>query len=299
MNIEKTGTKATQIAIAGNVFLTILNILIGLYSGSFALISEGAHTLSDIATTIIAYIGFKIAQKPADKEHPIGHGRAEAIAGLLITIFLFIVAYEIITRAIRKLIFHETIIAPSPIAMIMALIGIIINLLMSTYIIKIGKKINSPALIADGKHQRVDVYSSITILIGLIIANLGYPIFDPLIGLIIGIIILKTAFEIVIENVNNIMGKIPSQDLINEIEETTLDVEGVLGVHDIQINYLGNYATVTLHIELPPEMSLNESHKIVHLVQEDIMKKINIIKGVTGHACPYGLEYDHKQEINK
>ena len=102
----KGGTKAAIVGIGSNTFLTIFNIAIGIMSGSYALISEGAHTLSDVATSIIAYLGFRIGQKPADEEHPLGHGRAEAIAGLIIVLFLTMVAYEIMTGAITK-IFHR------------------------------------------------------------------------------------------------------------------------------------------------------------------------------------------------
>jgi cation diffusion facilitator family transporter len=101
---SKGGRKAATVAIIANVILTILNVAVGIISGSYGLISEGAHTLSDVATSIIAYVGFEIGQKPADKEHPIGHGRAEAISGLVIVVFLAIVSYEIITGAIDKLI---------------------------------------------------------------------------------------------------------------------------------------------------------------------------------------------------
>ena len=101
---SKAGKKAAIVAIIANCFLTTFNIIIGFMSGSYALISEGAHTLSDIITTIVAYAGFKIGQKPADEEHPIGHGRAEAISGLIIVIFLVIVAWEIMQGAIEKII---------------------------------------------------------------------------------------------------------------------------------------------------------------------------------------------------
>ena len=94
---SKAGKKAATVAIVANCFLTIFNISIGIFSGSYALVSEGAHTLSDVTTSIIAYIGFKIGQKPADEEHPIGHGRAEAIGGLIIVLFLAMVAYDILT----------------------------------------------------------------------------------------------------------------------------------------------------------------------------------------------------------
>ena len=105
----KAGKKAATVAITSNCILTVLNIFVGLMSGSYALVSEGAHTLSDVATSVIAYIGFRIGQRPADKEHPIGHGRAEAISGLIIVLFLGMVAYEIITGAFDKLIHHAAI----------------------------------------------------------------------------------------------------------------------------------------------------------------------------------------------
>ena len=136
---DKQGKKAARVAIIGNSLLTLFNIFVGIISGSYALISEGAHTLSDVMTSIIAYIGFKIGQKPADAEHPKGHGRAEAISGLIILIFLVIVAYEIITGAINKLANPNSITVPDTLAALMAVFGIFINLIISNYIINIGK----------------------------------------------------------------------------------------------------------------------------------------------------------------
>ena len=124
---NKVGTRASMVAISANCLLTVFNIAVGLMAGSYALVSEGAHTLSDVITSIIAYAGFKIGQKPADKEHPLGHGRAEAISGLLIVVFLAIVAYEIITGAIDKIIHPELITVPSFYASLMAVFGIFTN----------------------------------------------------------------------------------------------------------------------------------------------------------------------------
>lgn len=295
----KEGNKAAVVGVCANTFLTIFNITIGVISGSYALISEGAHTLSDIATTIIAYAGFRIGQKPADKEHPLGHGRAEAISGLIIVIFLTMVGYEIITGALDKIVNHSVITSPDSIAAIMAVIGIIINSAVSSYLISLGKKINSPAIIADGQHQRVDVFSSVAILIGIVISSAGFPILDPIIGLFIGIMILKTAYSVGRDNLNIIMGKIPTPDLYEKIEKVATNTKEVYGAHNVQIDYLGAYAIASLHIELDPNMSLDDSHKIAHIVQENILNDVDIVKSVTVHACPYGLEYDHRQEINK
>lgn len=296
---EKLGRRALIVAVAGNVFLTVFNIAVGIMSGSYALISEGAHTISDITTSIIAYIGFKIGSKPADEEHPLGHGRAEAIAGLVIVVFLAVIAYEIITGAIDRLFFGGTTTIPESIAVVMAIVGVIVNFIISQYIIKLGESANSPAIVADGKHQRVDILSSLAILFGIMIAQYGYPQLDPFIGLIIGLLIVKTAIDVARENLDNIMGKVPSQDLVDRIVAVSNSVDKVCGTHDVRVNYLGSYATVSLHVELPPEMTLDDSHKIVHLVQNKIVDEIDVIHGATVHACPVGLEYDHDQQLDE
>ena len=295
---DKAGRNALLTGLVGNVFLTVFNIAVGLISGSYALVAEGAHTLSDVATTIIAYIGFKLANKPADPEHPLGHGRAEAIGGLVIVVFLFLVAYEILSGAIDKLFFTHQFSSPTYLAGVMAVVGMFMNFVMSQRIISIGKSINSPAIVADGKHQRVDLLSSLAIFIGVLVSKAGYPQVDAIVALLIGLFVLKTAFDVVKDNIDNIMGKVPSKDLIDEIKKVVLSVDGVYGVHDIRVNFFGSYATVTFHIELDKDLSLIEAHKIVHIVQDKVESKIDIIHGVTAHACPYGAVYDHNQQID-
>ena len=295
----KGGTKAAIVGICSNSFLTILNITVGIMSGSYALISEGAHTLSDVATSIIAYLGFRIGQKPANEKYPMGYGRAEAIAGLIIVLFLTMVSYEIMEGAIEKILQPELIKTPSYLAAVMAIIGICVNLFISRYIIALGKKIRSPAIVADGHHQRVDTFSSIAILVGVIASNSGYPLIDPIIGLIIGIFILRTAYGIGKEHINNIMGKIPSKELIDDIEKAAVKTHQVQGAHNIKVEYLGSYCIVSLHIELDKHMSLKESHEIVHKAQNNVLKKVPLVKSVTIHACPAGIKYNHDQEIDK
>lgn len=295
----KAGKKAAIVAILANCLLTVFNIAVGLISGSYALISEGAHTFSDIITTIVAYTGFKIGQKPADEEHPIGHGRAEAISGLVIVLFLTMIAYEIMSGAVEKLVNPSLITVPDTPAALMAVIGIIINYSVSEYIIDIGKQIKSPAIIADGKHQKTDIFSSIAVLIGVVVSNMGYPILDPIIGLVIGFLILKTAYGIGKENIDNIMGKVPSKEFINRIKEVANNTAPAQNAHNIKVDYLGSYAVVSLHIQLDGNLSLDETHEIVHVVEENIIKEIPEVKYVMVHACPLGLEYNHDQEIDK
>ena len=181
----------------------------------------------------------------------------------------------------------------------MALFGIIINIIMSRYIINLGGRINSPAIIADGKHQQMDIFSCAAILISVILSQFGYVFLDPLVGFIIGLFILKAAYNVGKDNINNIMGKLPSEKLIDEIKDISKSVDGVYGVHNIRVNYFGSYATLSLHVDVDSDISLKESHKIAHQVQNNLTDKITIIQLVVAHACPYGTDYDHSYPLDK
>jgi cation diffusion facilitator family transporter len=259
---------------------------VGILSGSTALVAEGAHTLSDVITSVLAYVGFRIGMKPADEEHHYGHGRAEPIVGLIIVVFLGIVAYEILAEVYKKLTYEGAITPPDLTAALMALIGIFINYAMTTYLIKSGKKINSPVLIADGRHQSVDIFSCAAILIGVIGSRLGLPILDPIVAIFIALMVLKTAFQIAKDNVNAIMGKIPSAQMVEDLKSAALSIRDVKGVHDVRINNMGPYASAELHIELDKDLKLEETHRIAHQVEKMIINTVEPVQMVTVHTCP-------------
>ncbi len=284
---ERIGRKASMVAIIGNILLTIFNFIVGTLSGSTALIAEAAHTLSDVITSVLAFIGFKIGMKPADEEHQYGHGRAEPIVGLIIVVFLVVVAYEILSDVYIKLLMKESLQAPDLTAALMAVIGIVVNYAMTTYLINSGRKINSPALIADGQHQKVDIFSCGAILIGVIGAQLGLTILDPLVAIFIAIMVLKTAFTVAHDNLNTLMGKIPSETILEEIKMAAMSIEDVKGVHDLKINNMGPYASAELHIELDGDLKLNQSHEISHKVENEIINKVGPIKMAIVHTCPF------------
>lgn len=291
MDIEdrkKLGQKAVSVAIIGNVALTIFNFIVGILSGSTALIAEAAHTFSDILTSTITFIGFRISLKPPDKLHPYGHGRAEPLVGLVIVVFLGIIAFEIFSEVYRKIFLGGPLTPPETIAAGMAIIGVIVNFLMTTYIMRTGKKINSPAIIADAQHQKVDIFSSAAIFAGVIGSKLGYPILDPIVAIFIALMVLKTAFDVGKENINNILGTVPSKEILDNIRECSLSVEGVLGIHNVRINYLGPYASVELHVTVAEDLSLKEAHEIAHNVEEKIVEDIDVVSMVTVHVCPEG-----------
>ncbi|WP_405290711.1 cation diffusion facilitator family transporter [Methanobrevibacter sp.] len=294
---SKGGKKAAIVAISANCFLTVLNISVGFICGSSALISEGAHTFSDIITTIVAYIGFHYSQKPADLEHPIGYGRVEALSGLFIVLFLSLIAWEIFEKAIKQIFFNQNLTVPDIHVAIMAIVGIFINFAVSSYIIHIGKQINSPAIVADGQHQRTDIFSSIAVLIGAIVSNMGYPILDPIVSIIIGLLIFRLAVNLFIINFNYLVGKIPSESFIDEIKDIANSVTNSQNAHEVKVDYMGNYAVVSLHIEVDGDLPTKETHKIAHEVQNKILEEKSEVRYVIVHTCPIGLDYDHSQKL--
>ena len=285
-NRKQMGRRAVSVAIIGNVGLTIFNFIIGIFSGSTALIAESAHTFSDILTSTVTFIGFRISLKPPDRQHPYGHGRAEPLVGLVIVVFLGIIAFEILSTVYSKLFLGGAITSPDPIAAVMALVGVVVNLTMTRYIMKTGKKINSPAIIADAQHQKVDIFSSVAIFAGVVGSKMGFPILDPIVAIFIAIMVLKTAFDVGYANINNIMGTIPSKEILFDIKSAALSVDGTYGIHNVRINYLGPYASVELHVRVAEDLSLKEAHAIAHNVQEKIVDDINIISMATVHVCP-------------
>ncbi|HIH70998.1 cation diffusion facilitator family transporter [Methanothermobacter wolfeii] len=282
----KLGRRAAYVGIGGNIFLTAFNFTVGLSSGSVALVAEAAHTLSDVLTSVITYIGFRVGQRPPDKQHPYGHGRAEALVGLVVVVFLGIVSYEIISEAYRKL-FIETA-PPDYTAAVMAGVGVIANIVMTMYIMRMGKRINSPAIMADAQHQKVDIFSCVAIMVGVLGSRLGLGFLDPLVAVFIAIMVLKTAFDVGRENINNILGAVPSEELMEDIEKSALSVAGVQGIHEVRINYFGPYASVDVHIEVDGDMKLRDAHEIAHTVERQVIDDIDIIKIVNVHVCPYG-----------
>jgi cation diffusion facilitator family transporter len=285
---EKLGRNAIIVGISGNAILAIFNFIIGTFSGSTALIAESAHTFADILDSSIAFIGFKIGLRPPDTEHPYGYGRAESLSVLISLIFLVFIAYELLLDVYSKLLLGTALTPPNFTAALMALVGIIVNYTMTTYMTRVGHEINSPAITSDAKHQRVDIFTCVAIFIGVIGSHLGVPFLDPLVALIIVVLVLRTAFEVARDNINNIIGKVPSDHLLQNIEVAALSVEGVSGAHSIKINYLGPYATVDIHIEVEPNLTVVEAHKISIQVEKKIIEQVEIVTIVNVHVCITG-----------
>ena len=286
MDREKIGNRANKVAIVVNVILTISNFTVGIVSGSTALIAQAADNAGNLISNLIGLWAFRIGLKPADKEHPYGHGRIEPLVGLFIALLLLFIAYQIFMEAYFKFLMINSLVAPGWIAAEMAVVAFILNYFVMKYLLTKGKEINSQILNATGNQKKMDVFTSVAIFFGIVGSQLGYPILDPILAVIIGCLVVKTALEVAMENIDNLMGKIPSSKFINDINFVSLSVDGVHDTHDIKVNNMGPYASVELHIRVKSDLTIKEAHKISDTVEKTVIREIEIVNNAIVHVDP-------------
>lgn len=261
--------KPIWLSILGNVLLALIKLAVGFLYSSIALISDGVHSLSDVATSVIGYLGIKISSKPPDRSHPFGHSRFEPLVAFIIGEALIIAAYEIGRDAVYRII-HGGAIEVNFLMLAVTVLSILSKEFMFRYSVHVGRKLNSQILIADAYHHRSDVLSSVAVLFGLGTQKLGFHYGDSLAGLVVSIFLVKVAFGIILENVGYLTGRAPPFEVCEEIKKRALSVSHVLGVHDLRAHYVGSKLHVELHIEVPPELTLKEAHD----VSEEVKKRI-------------------------
>ncbi|MEA3496731.1 MAG: cation diffusion facilitator family transporter [Bacteroidota bacterium] len=259
-----------------NIFLFAIKYWAGIVTGSVALITDAWHTISDSITSLIVLIGNKISNKPPDKKHPFGHGRAEFISSFLIGIIIAIIAFNFIHESIKELQSHKST-NYGIIAIIVTSVSIVLKEIMAQFAIRVGKKKNLRSLIADGLHHRIDSISSVLILIGIFTAKNTWWI-DGVLGLLISLLMLYTTFRILKDSFSAILGEKPDDELINKIKEVAFkSCEKSTNPHNIIIHDYGNHLETTFHITLPNDMELKEAHYIATKIENNIKKELNIL----------------------
>lgn len=277
--------KASFLNITINVFLMILNLAIGILTSTLSFISKGIESLQDVVTAIIIHFTIKINNKEADEDHQFGHSRAENIAGYTIGVIMIIVSLEIIYSAILKL-QNPVPIEYNHILFITLIIALGSKLFLFFYTKNILKRHNSPALKANIQDHFNDILMYIGLFIAVIGIKLGYPIVDSIIAMVIGIIILRSGFEIASENVTFLMGIRADKKTIQKIEKTTNSFKEVKNIDLIRTQYLGNKVQVEIHVAINKDLKLEKSHEIEEDIKEEI-EKIQEVINCFVHINPY------------
>ncbi|HEY3375212.1 MAG TPA: cation diffusion facilitator family transporter [Candidatus Aquicultor sp.] len=255
------------------IFLFTSKLIIGVASGSIALIAEAFHSLSDILSSLIVIVGFRIAGQPADPEHPYGHGRFEAIATLIIAVILVALSIELVATSIERLI-NPIPVRVSIYAIAILVFTIVLKEFLARVAIDLGRRIDARMLVADSANQRVDSLSAIVVLIGLAGVYFGFNRFDAIAGLAVVGFILYTAYTIALDASSFLLGQAPSEDTVELIRLITHSVKGIKGVHAIYVHDYGSRKVVTLHILVDGNLTVEQSHAIADEVERRISETI-------------------------
>ena len=273
--MKPTALAASIINVLANTVLFAIKLWVALLSGSIALLSDAFNSLTDIASSIAVFICVRISGKQADEGHPFGHSRAEPVAGLIVAIFAGILGFEVIKVSVGRL-FSETVVVVGTAALLVPVITIVTKLSMAIYFKRVGKELHSPAITASATDSMMDVAVSVAALVGIIGVKFGYPVLDPVAGLVISVWIIYTGYSIGMENIDYLMGKAPEPELMEELKAAALSVPGVEEINTVRAHYVGPFIHVEIHVEVARHLSTYDSHEI----GEEVTRKVEEIKAI-------------------
>lgn len=290
---EKKAARVTWVGFFTNLILSAAKIVAGVVGRSSAMVADGIHSLSDFVTDLIVIVFIKISSKNEDSGHPYGHGKFETFATMLISFALFIVAIGIFYSGsvkIYEVLNGRTIERPTYLALIMAAVSIVVKEGLYWYTIIIGRKIDSPAVIANGWHHRSDAFSSIGTLIGISGAMfLGerWRILDPITSVIVGIFIIGVAYKLARPSIQELLEMSLPQEIEQNIEQKIQATPGVITFHHLRTRKNGNAFIIDMHIKVDARSSIVEAHDIATHVENNLKAAFGKHTQVNVHIEPY------------
>ena len=294
MDINTEKRFAAGLSISSNAVLILFKIIIGHISGSISIISEAIHSLSDFLASVLTFFAVSRSAEPADKEHPFGHGKYEDMSGFIEGGLIIFAGIYIIFEAAKKLIFGYSMEAESMLGIYVMGFAVLTNFLVSRYLFYVAKKSDSVSLLADAEHLSTDIYSSLGVLVGLILIKItGITLLDPIIAIVVALIILKAGFSISKETLNNLLdGSLPNED-IQTIENVLKNNKVIKGYKNIKGRKAGQYKEIELTIFFNPDMKISCCHNICDQIETDIKAALGNVS-TTIHAEPATVSMEAK-----
>lgn len=275
--------------------LAVVKLVTGIVGHSYALIADAVESLGDIFSSAIVWGGLVIASKPADKDHPYGHGKAEPLAALAVAAMLIAAAVGIATQAIQEIrVPHQ---GPAPYTLAVLIVVIIIKEKMFRFERRTADRIGSTAVIADAWHHRSDALTSAAAAVGITIALIGgegYETADDWAALIACVVIVGNGLRFVRSSARELMDTTPRTNLADAIRETALEIDGARFVEKLLVRKMGPRLLIDLHLEVDPDSTVRRAHEIAHNVKDLIISKWPQVADVLVHVEPH----DDSQEQN-
>lgn len=292
-DIKVRGAYANLAGIVGivtNLILFIIKLSVGLFSNSVSILADAFNNLSDAASSIITIIGFKMANKPADAEHPFGHGRIEYITAMIVSFMVMLVGLQFVKTSFQKII-NPTLVTFELWPFILLLISIGFKFWLSKFNKAIGNKINSSTLKATATDAMGDVFTSTTVVISFLISKFTTLPIDGYIGIVVALAIVYSGFSLIKETLSPLLGEPPDPVLVSDITDMVMSYDNITGIHDLIVhNYGPGRIMASIHAEIPSNIDIMEIHHIIDTAEREISKKLNIYLVI--HMDPICVDTD-------
>ena len=279
------GNLASLVGMACNILLCVGKLTVGTLFGSIAIMADALNNLSDASSNIVSLVGFKLASRAPDAEHPFGHARYEYLAGLVVSVTILAIGLSLGKESIGKVL-HPTPVVFSWLSLGVLAVSIAVKLWMSRLNRTVGQRIASETLLATAADSRNDVLTTGAVLLSTILCRVtGWNVIDGIMGVAVAAFILWSGWGLVMDTLSPLLGETPSPELVAHIEQTVMSYPGVLGVHDLMVHDYGpGHQFASLHVEFPAEADPLAAHDVIDNIERDFLKKDNL--QVTIHYDP-------------
>ena len=289
------GILASIVGICCNLLLFASKLFIGVLVNSVSVMADAFNNLSDAASSIISFVGVKMAGKPADAEHPFGHGRIEYIAALIVSFLVIEVGFTFFKSSISK-IMHPEEITFDPVPFIILILSILVKLWMAFFNNKLGKRIDSKVMLATAADSLGDVITTSATVISIVICHFTSINVDAIAGLIVSGIVIWSGVSIAKDTLEPLIGQRVPSELYQKITDMVESYEGIVGAHDLIVhNYGPNRSMATIHAEVPNDVSIEASHEIIDRIERDAKKELNILLVI--HMDPVEMRDEEVLEL--
>ena len=286
---EKKIIRASWAAIAGNAILSVLKIVVGLFSGSLAVVADGIDSATDIITSIVTLFTAHIIARPPNINYPYGYSKADTIATKLLAFIIFFAGAQLALSTAGELLHPTASVIPDKLAIWVVLLSIAGKYILAFYLKKTGKSVDSAMLIANARNMQNDVVISVSVLVGLIFTFwLNMPVFDVITAFAVSIYIMFVAFRIFMQSNRELMDGVEDKQIYKTIIQTVKAVDGASNPHRIRVRKMSHLYLIALDIEVEGNLPLHEAHQIGAIVEQELKQKIQNVYDVLVHIEPIG-----------
>jgi cation diffusion facilitator family transporter len=282
----RAASRSTWVSVAVNVVLTVLQLVVGVFAKSQALVADGIHSLSDLVADFVVLFANHHSQKDADQDHPYGHQRFETAASLILGLILLMVGGAMLWSALLKLESPETVQPVHIAALWVAGVALVSKELLFRYMLAVAKRVKSGMLVANAWHARSDAASSLVVALGIIGNLAGYPLLDPIAASIVGFMVGKMGWSFGWSAMHDLMDRAVDEEEVQAIRLTLQETPGVSGVHDVRTRKMGDMVVVDAHIEVDAQLTVEQGHDIAVLARERVMQRHRVLNLMT-HVDPW------------